>query len=910
MYYEDNDLYLEHYGMPRRSGRYPWGSGDNPYQHSGDFLSAIKKYKSDGYSDTEIAKIMGLSTTQYRIQRSLANSEQRSLDVARAKSLKDDGFNNSEIGRIMGINESSVRSLLDTTSEARMNASQKTADILKECVDKNGMIDVGAGVEKELGISRQTLDNALYILKLEGYEQYGGGMNQVTNPGQRTNMQILCPPGTEHKDIYKYDDISGIQVLDDGKVSTLKDYHSTDGGLTYDKWHYPESIDSKRIDICYGDQGGKEKDGVIELRRGVEDISLGDSQYAQVRIAVDGTHYLKGMAMYTNDLPDGIDIRFNTNKPSGTDKYSVFKEMKLDDPDNPFGANIKDVSAGGQRWYVDADGNKKLSVINKVRDEGDWDKYSDSLSSQFLVKQSKSLIDKQLNLTYANKESEFDEIMNLTNPTVKKKMLATFADECDGAAVHLKAAALPRQSWQVILPVSSLKDNEIYAPNYNDGETVALIRYPHGGTFEIPVLKVNNKQADAKARLGNVKDAVGINSSVAERLSGADFDGDTVLVIPYSKNVKITSTNPLKGLEGFDPKIQYSTEGKTGVKLMKKGQQTQVEMGKISNLITDMTLKGATTDEISRAVRHSMVVIDAAKHKLDYKQSYEDNGIASLKKKYQGSVDEDGKYSEGAATLISRSKSKAVVPERQGSPKWDPETGEVSYKESGRIYEKETRTGIKTVAATTNTTKMAVATDARTLSSGTPKEESYAAYANKMKALANKARLAYMNTGNLVYSPEAKKKYAAEVESLDNKLNIALRNAPKEREAQRIANVRATAKKQDNPEMSNGEYKKIKQRELTAARIAVGAKKELVNITDNEWKAIQSGAISEHKLTQILNNSDIDRVRKLATPKSNGNSLSSSQIARIKAMSASGYTTAEIAKAVGISTSTVRDYAS
>lgn len=67
----------------------------------------------------------------------------------------------------------------------------------------------------------------------------------------------------------------------------------------------------------------------------------------------------------------------------------------------------------------------------------------------------------------------------------------------------------------------------MYAPNYKDGETVALIRYPHGGTFEIPILTVNNKQAEGKRVLGNTPaDAIGINSKVAGRLSGADFDGD------------------------------------------------------------------------------------------------------------------------------------------------------------------------------------------------------------------------------------------------------------------------------------------------------------------------------------------------------------------------------------------------
>ena len=57
-----------------------------------------------------------------------------------------------------------------------------------------------------------------------------------------------------------------------------------------------------------------DKDGVIEIRSGVDDLSLGDSHYAQVRILVDGNTYLKGMAVYSDDLPDGVDVMFNTNK--------------------------------------------------------------------------------------------------------------------------------------------------------------------------------------------------------------------------------------------------------------------------------------------------------------------------------------------------------------------------------------------------------------------------------------------------------------------------------------------------------------------------------------------------------------------------------------------------------------------
>lgn len=490
---------------------------------------------------------------------------------------------------------------------------------------------------------------------------------------------------------------------------------------------------------------------------------------------------------------------------------------------------------------------------------------------------------------------------SLTNPTVKKALLKSFADDCDSAAVHLQAAALPRQKYQVILPVTDMKDDEVYAPNYKNGEKVALIRYPHGGTFEIPILTVNNKQPTAKRMLDNALDAIGINSKVAERLSGADFDGDTVMVIPTGGKVKVTSTPPLKGLEGFDPKLEYGGKKEGTFKPMKN---TQTEMGKISNLITDMTLKGATQDELARAVRHSMVVIDAEKHKLDYKQSERDNGISALKKKYQGTVDENGRYHEGAATLISRAKSETSVLKRKGSPIIDKETGEQRYKE---VYEEYTDKNGKVKVRTQASTKMAETKDARTLSSGTPQEEAYADYANNMKSLANRARREMMNTGKIAYSASAKRTYQAEVDSLEAKLNVALKNAPRERQAQILANAAVKAKKQENPDMTKGEIKKANQQALTAARNSVGAKREPILITDREWEAIQAGAISENRLTQIINNVDTDKLRQRATPRAT-TTLSSAKVNKIASMNASGYTTAEIAEALGVSASTVSKY--
>ena len=922
---------LMHYGMPRRSGRYPWGSGKDPYQHCTDFLSRIQYMSNEGVSDEDIAKTMGLtieqfqieksfavindmtkqgktekeiadalgtSTTKVRLQKTMIKDGHRAVEVEIAKDLREQGYSLNEIAKQMGYkNDSSVRSLLNAEAEGRMREAEKTAEFLRKQVDEKGMIDIGTGVERELGISREKLNQALMMLEMEGYHQYGGGVAQVNNPGKQTNLKVLAAPDKQHKDIYDYKNIHSVT-----------EYHSNDDGQTFETFHYPASMDSKRLAIRYAEDGGIDKDGLVEIRRGCKDLDLGGSHYAQVRIMVDGTHYIKGMAVYSDDLPKGVDVMFNTNKTKDKSKLEVLKKIK-DDPDNPFGSLIK---AGGQSFYTDADGTKKLSLINKRAEEGDWGEWADKLPSQFLSKQNLKLVKQQLGLAEADKQAEFDEIMSLTNPTVKKALLKSFADDCDSSAVHLQAAALPGQKYQVILPVPSMKDNEIYAPNYENGSKVALVRYPHGGLFEIPILTVNNKQKDAEKMIGkNPLDAVCINSKVAERLSGADFDGDTVMVIPTGKGVNVSSKPALKELEGFDPKMQYPEV--PGMKYMKN---TQTEMGKISNLITDMTLLGANDQELARAVKHSMVVIDAEKHKLNYKQSEKDNNIAELKRRYQGHIDENGRYKEGAGTLISRAKSKQLVLKRQGSPKIDPETGKQSWDLADELtYEKKVvneKTGevsYKTEIKRQNSTKMAETDDAYTLLSKmrNPKEVAYADYANKMKALANEARKAMVNTKDITYSPDAKIKYAPQVDRLNAALNVALKNAPKERQAQAIANATIQAKREANPDMTKKELKKAGQQALDKARRQIGAKKEMIEISEKEWEAIQAGAISTNKLQQILNNCNMDTVKQMAMPRTT-NSLSQAKINHIGTLKASGYTNEQIAKKLGVSVSTIIKY--
>jgi transcriptional regulator with XRE-family HTH domain len=886
----DDELF--HIGVLRKSGRYPWGSGDNPNQRNKGFLDHVDGLKKQGLSEKDIADGLGITTTQLRAAKSIAKNAQKKADISQAMILKERGLSNVAIGEKMGVNESQVRQLLNPTQKEKNNVLQTTADKLKQKTDEYGAVDIGMGVEHHLGVSRTQLKNAAALLEAEGYGiQYVNVDQQGT--GKVTKMIVLTKPDTTYSELYQNKD----------KIHTIGAY-SDDGGHTFRDVKSPISVDSKRIAVRYAEEGGTDADGTIHLRRGVDDISLGSKQYAQVRIAVDGTHYLKGMAMYRDDLPDGVDMVFNTNKSDKGDKLKAMKPMK-DDEENPFGSVVH------QRYYKGPDGKMKQSVINVVNEEGDWDGWSRNLSSQVLSKQPVQLAKQQLDLKMKAKQAEYDEIMALTNPAVKKKLLESFSDDLDSSSVHLKAAALPRQRTQVILPINSLKDTEVYAPNFKNGERVALVRYPHGGTFEIPELTVNNRNKEAGGIMKGAIDAIGINSTVASRLSGADFDGDTVLVIP--NNLKqIKSKRPLKELEGFDPQAAYPAYD--GMPKM-SAKTKQLKMGDVSNLITDMTVRGASDSEIARAVKHSMVVIDAEKHNLNWRQSAKDNNISQLKEKYQGDA------RSGASTLISKASSETSVNERRAARTTEggainKTTGKRQYVETGANYVKpayttvNARTGKVTehpaqvIFKKDKITKMEATDDAFTLSSGTPMEEVYARHANRLKDLADKGRVAMVNTPPLRYSPQAKVAYDPQVKSLNAKLALAQRNKPLERQAQLLAGTIVKAKQDANPHLDKADLKKIKGQALLTARERVGAKKDQVDITPIEWAAIQAGAITNNKLESILANTDVDRIKELATPRE-ATVMVQSKVLRAKAMLAAGFDASEIADALGVNVSTL-----
>ena len=946
--------YLEHYGTPRHSGRYPWGSGKNP-QRSQDILTRAKELEKQGLSRVEIANAFGMSTTDYRAMYKIASENVKRDRIRRCQELKEKGYGIAAIQRATGLPWSTVKNYLDPEKQGKVDATTNIANGLKEKLKEHPYLDIGEGVERQLGISDTQLKTAASMLEQQGYNVHTFKVPQPSNPTQKTTIKVLTEGNVTLQEVR----------MNRAMISSPDGLHFTDYGATTQAAKPIVSIDSKRIKVNYTDDGsgGGEKDGVIEIRPGVEDLSLGNRKYAQVRIAVDGTHYLKGMAVYGTNMPKGIDIVFNTSKHKdvpmmGPKDNTVLKPLK-DDPVNPFGSNVHDP------WsYKDKNGVEHISPINIVNDDEDWSKWKKSLSSQFLSKQRPELAKKQLDLDYKSRKQELDEIMLLTNPTVKRKLLETYAETADKAAVHLKAAAFPRQASYTILPVTSLKDDEVYAPLYEEGEEVILVRYPHQGTFEIPRLKVvHNNQEGINIMGTSPAHAIGINAHVANQMSGADYDGDTVLVIPTKGlNLKAgdayDSSSPLYKLREFNPKEAYPNDPskpETGSK--GEGFNKGLQMGTISNLITDMYINGAASpDEIARAVRHAMVIIDAEKHNLDWRASEKDNGIPQLKERYQG------KAGGGASTLISRATRPLRIDEVKEltTPKLSEDTiklwnegkvvfrdrdkvitdlndiqklwdaGHKIYRETGRTYRKDREitnpddmtdeelelydAGQRVYRKTDKYPKYQTEIDELAwrdpsdISSGSRIELVYAKYSTEVKDLANKARAELRRTGRLKYNPSAKEAYEAERNALKDELNRAALNAPRERQATLIADSNIRAKMQADPSLKSKDnkdkLKKLRAKEMDNARTLVGAERYKIDITPKQWEAIEAGAISDTMLEQILRYADIDKVRALATPRQD-KGLPANVKARARMLLSQGVAPSVVAEELGTSVVTL-----
>lgn len=956
--YTEEESRLAHHGLDhieskvgRGSGRYAFGSGKNPHQHKENMTIAERekamRAEHPDWTSRQVAEKLGFTSTTTLVRAKAAETKLlKAQHISEVTALRDKGLSIAEIERQTGYPSSTIRDWLKPSAKAKSDAQMNVAHVLaKELETRKDIIglDIGLGSSNIMGVSKDSFASAVEILKQEGYVTHKVKVQQQAS-GNLTEMYVLAKPDVEWKDIKNNPDKIGIiNDTSSDKGHSLESFHN----VNFDRSKM-ESINSKKIMVRYAEDGGKELDGIIEVRPGAKGLDMGANRYAQVRIPVDDTHYMKGMAVYGDpkDFPKGIDVIYNSNKSKGTPlkafdedgkpgkflngKECVLKPLDLDpEAPNPFGSTIK---RDGQRGY-----------LNIVNEQGDWKEWSKNLSSQFLSKQPEKLIKDQLNYKKIMKDGELAEIREITQPEVKRQLLLKFADKCDSDAVELKAAPMSGQSQAVLIGLKTIKDNEIYAPGYQHGDKVVLIRYPHAGQFEIPELTVNKRNREGARIIGNTSiDAVGVSSRTAAILSGADYDGDTVVVI-RNNDKRVHTHKPYEELINFDPQSAYpGYEGmervgpKDKVKKTGDGFNKQLEMGTISNLITDMTIKGAAqgahADEIIRAVKYSMVVIDAEKHQLDWKRAKKELKIDELRKTYSG-VNENGQI-KGASTIVSQASSQYHIPKVVPNSKRINKDGTVSYstmdedkrvwysyedKETGkRVYNPSQadidsgKVRIKTNKRTTKSTKMAQVDDASILSSGTRKESYYVDYANYMKQMARTARAEAVNIPAYKVNRSAATTYANEVASLQHKYNLAMREKPYERKANAIADVVTRQQKKYDPELRDDKdaLKKLRMRNLAAARQVVTGdrKKYTMHLTDKEWEAIQARAITMTRCQEILSMCDLDELRERATPR-NKAGLTASQIATAKRLLRNdAYTLEEVARRVGVSASTLYNY--
>ena len=942
------EIILKHYGVKRKSGRYPW----DPSLHlpkNYKFIEDRDEMKKRGLSDNEIAKQMGLSTTVYRSKVTIAKEELKQYNMQRISKLQSEGMIIDDIAKTIGTTGQTVRNYLDEIKNPNKSAraqrvqTEAVADTLEAAVKRSKYIDVGKGVEIQMGISKEKLKSGLNALVESGeYEVHNLRIAQVTDKNNSTPVKVLTKKGVERSEIYKNMD----------KVRPVEEFAINGDARMFQQMERPKSIGWDRVHIRYaipeGQKGhgtnddGAMMDGAMFLRPGVKDLNLGKASYAQVRIAVGDTHYLKGMALYGTEemfkgIPKGTDIIFNTNKTANKTPQEVLKELKknpeggapIDGP-NPFGATVKRqntlVDAKGNPVYKpgvkDRFGNKipQIGSVNIVNEEGDWGSWSKALSAQFLSKQPTTVVHERLKATMKQVQDEYESIQKVTNPVIKKQLMESFVSDLESKQVHMKAAAPKGFQGHVILPVPDMKENEVYAPNYKNGEKVVLIRYPHGGRFEIPELTVNNNSVARKMISKDSPDAIGIHPKVASKMSGADFDGDTAYVIPNNKG-KFKSRDSLKELKNFDPNM-YADKPGTFTPITKRYQQTL--MGVVSNLITDMTLQGAPSNEIARAVKHSMVVIDAEKHKLNYKRSAEENGIDALMKRYMTHVDKvkygdlerynpktrrvdkvidpdklkkdltPGKEYTSASTIISRHKQSVITDGYQVEVP-DPKSKSGGTK---MVWRNKKETYLVNMVKDANVFLGPNATKT---------EYHYADYINELKAFKNKVDSEMSGIKMPARDPKAAKIYAEEVLSMKDKVNQVKINRIKERQAQRMAEVSSKAeiaRRSEDEVLKKDEISRIKQQALNKARFMVGAERTPVTITDDEWDAVQSNAVSGTLLKELVSFMDDSQLKSLATPRAN-KQMTDARKSKAKALLANGYTISQVAEALGVSSSTI-----
>jgi len=817
---------LQHYGKLRRSGRYPWGSGGNK------FISDIERLEGMGMTEKEIASALGISTTTLRTKKALikgAISEDLSEEVKR---LRKSGMSYSVISKKIGVPERTVATMDKEFFNAKFKVVKRLANFLKSVIDKVGAVDVGKGVSVLLGVSTTKLNQAVAYLEMMGYKRYDLKVKQL-GTGKTTTVKVLAKPEMTFQDLVAMKD--KIQVpIDPDKTPSFTEEKSPLASK-YDPGTMVR-VPKKNVRVV-----NSQYDGLIEVRSTADYLSLGPGKrFSQVRVLVGPDKYAKGLAIVRgpheppfDKLPKGVDMVVHTSKKAS---YESLKDWET--PTTPFKAATSPV------FYTDGDGNTRLSAMNIVREAGQWDLWKRASSSQFLSKQPVPLIERQLRLKRQSVKHGLEAIRQIRNPVVRSELLRAYADSIDKMSYTMEAAALPKQRTSVLIPDLDIKPNEVFAPNYNTGERIALVRYPHAGPFEIPVLTVNNNNKKLRESVLPHSDGIVVNPEVARQLSGADFDGDTVVTFPYNSTNPIKALKPYKELLDFEPKDAYPY--KEGIHTLPK-KRVNMEMGKISNLITDMSIAKAPPEDIINAVKHSMVVIDAYKHKLDYKQSEIDHGIHALVKKYQGS-------NGGASTIVSKAKSPVYVDQRNDRYSIDPETGEKIYSTTGKTY---TRKDGTVVRYKTKTYKM-LESDPLDLvkDRNSPIEMAYAKHAKELKSLANQTRLESLTNDYEKPSAATKLRYKNQIDSVTKKIQEIEANAPRERQAQIIANVIYRERVLNSPEMSPEQKKSERAKVVAIARARVGAKKPTLTLTPEEFEAMEAGVFTKTMLNKIVNMSE------------------------------------------------------
>ena len=127
--------YLMHYGIKRRSGRYPWGSGEDPYQSAGGVAPRTKKVSKSSETNavtTEAVKYKSKRNEDKEIK------ESRKLTKQRIRSMSDKEINDN-IQRIR--NEQTLRTLYD--SEDQIAQGKKIVSNALKAIGSKAIKDAG-----------------------------------------------------------------------------------------------------------------------------------------------------------------------------------------------------------------------------------------------------------------------------------------------------------------------------------------------------------------------------------------------------------------------------------------------------------------------------------------------------------------------------------------------------------------------------------------------------------------------------------------------------------------------------------------------------------------------------------------------------------------------------------------------